>query len=91
MEKHLGRSKNQTLSSSNSRNGYSSTTIKGDHGEVDITVPRDREIFPVSIDEIAEFASKNDASVYLIEKAGDTLNRNDVFWETVVLKLKCNS
>lgn len=43
MEEHLGYSKNQTSSSSNSRNGYSSKTIKGDHGEVDITVPRDRD------------------------------------------------
>jgi len=43
MEEHLGYSKNQTSSSSNSRNGYSSKTLKGDHGEVDITVPRDRD------------------------------------------------
>lgn len=43
MEEHLGYSKNQTSSSSNSRNGYSSKTLKGDHGEVDITIPRDRD------------------------------------------------
>ena len=43
MEEHLGYSKNKTSSSSNSRNGYSSKTLKGDHGEVDITVPRDRD------------------------------------------------
>ena len=43
MEEHLGYTKNQTSSSSNSRNGYSSKTLKGDHGEVDITVPRDRD------------------------------------------------
>jgi len=43
MEEHLGYSKNKTSSSSNSRNGYSSKTLKGDHGEVDITIPRDRD------------------------------------------------
>lgn len=43
MEEHLGYSKSQISNSSNSRNGYSSKTLKGDHGEVDITVPRDRD------------------------------------------------
>jgi len=32
MEEHLGYSKSQISNSSNSRNGYSSKTLKGDHG-----------------------------------------------------------
>jgi putative transposase len=44
MEEHLGYSKHSTEghNTGNSRNGYSSKTLKGDHGEVDIEVPRDR-------------------------------------------------
>ncbi len=43
MEEHLGCSKNQKSSSSNSRNGYSTKTLKGEHGEVNLSVPRDRD------------------------------------------------
>jgi len=43
MEEHLGYSKNQPSDSSNSRNGYSSKTVKGDHGELKLNVPRDRD------------------------------------------------
>ena len=41
---HLGYSKKSTKgnNSGNSRNGYSDKTIKGDFGEVQIQVPRDR-------------------------------------------------
>lgn len=44
MEEHLGYSKHapEGHNTGNSRNGYSSKTLKGDHGEVDIDVPRDR-------------------------------------------------
>jgi len=42
MEEHLGYAKHQNSDSNNSRNGYSSKTLKGDHGEVDIDIPRDR-------------------------------------------------
>lgn len=42
MEEHLGYGKNQSSNSVNSRNGYSIKTLKGDHGEFDLTVPRDR-------------------------------------------------
>lgn len=44
MEAHLGYSKHSPAGhhSGNSRNGYSSKTMKGDHGEVAIEVPRDR-------------------------------------------------
>ncbi|BBP43104.1 IS256 family transposase [Thiosulfativibrio zosterae] len=41
-EEHLGYSKNQVTDSTNSRNGYTSKTLKGDHGEVELCVPRDR-------------------------------------------------
>ena len=43
MEQHLGYAKNEPNTSSNSRNGHSKKTLKGDHGQVEITVPRDRE------------------------------------------------
>ena len=53
METHLGYRKHDLAGagSGNSRNGYSSKTLKGDHGEVDIDVPRDRnsEFDPVIV------------------------------------------
>jgi len=44
MEEHLGYSKHSTEgnNSGNSRNGHSAKALKGDHGEVEIEVPRDR-------------------------------------------------
>lgn len=44
MEAHLGYAKHdpQGHHTGNSRNGYSGKTLKGDHGEVAIEVPRDR-------------------------------------------------
>lgn len=44
MEEHLGYSKHaqEGHHTGNSRNGYSVKALKGDHGEVDIDVPRDR-------------------------------------------------
>jgi len=45
MENHLGYEKHSPSgrNKKNSRNGYSSKTIKGDSGELEIDVPRDRE------------------------------------------------
>ncbi len=45
MENHLGYEKHSPAgrNKKNSRNGYSSKTIKGDSGELEIEVPRDRE------------------------------------------------
>lgn len=42
MEEHLGYAKNRVSDSSNSRNGFTTKTLKGDHGEVELSVPRDR-------------------------------------------------
>ena len=44
LEDHLGYAKHSPDGhhSGNSRNGYSSKTLKGDHGQVEIDVPRDR-------------------------------------------------
>jgi len=44
MDHHLGYDKNETTGhhSGNSRNGYSSKKLKGDHGEIDLQTPRDR-------------------------------------------------
>ena len=45
MEQQLGYEKHKKASktSSNSRNGYSKKTVKGDFGAVDVEIPRDRE------------------------------------------------
>ncbi len=43
MTHHLGYSKNQRSSQSNSRNGLSTKTITTDNGDLNISVPRDRE------------------------------------------------
>ncbi|QBZ82362.1 IS256 family transposase [Hydrogenovibrio crunogenus] len=43
MEEHLGYPKHHSSDSDNSRNGYSFKTLKGDHGEVEIAIPRDRQ------------------------------------------------
>jgi len=44
MEEHLGYTKHSSSgrNSGNSRNGSSRKTLKGDHGEVEIKTPRDR-------------------------------------------------
>lgn len=44
MEAHLGYEKHDVRGrgTGNSRNGYSRKTLKGDHGEVEIDTPRDR-------------------------------------------------
>jgi len=43
MEEHLGYSRHERSDSENSRNGYSAKRLIGDHGEVEIDVPRDRQ------------------------------------------------
>ncbi len=44
VDDHLGYAKHESKGrgSGNSRNGYSSKTLKGDHGEIEIDIPRDR-------------------------------------------------
>ena len=43
MDEHVGYDKHQHSQSSNSRNGYSSKTLRSDKGAFDIAVPRDRD------------------------------------------------
>lgn len=43
LDAHLGYGKHQNSDNSNSRNGYSTKTIKNTFGEAEIKVPRDRE------------------------------------------------
>mgnify|MGYP001060501947 FL=1 len=43
MDSHLGYSKHQRNTTTNSRNGYNSKTLSTDTGNIDISVPRDRE------------------------------------------------
>ncbi len=44
IDEHLGYGKHESKGrgTGNSRNGYSSKTLKGNHGEVEIDTPRDR-------------------------------------------------
>ncbi len=42
METHLGYAKHEESKSDNARNGYSTKRLKGDHGEVELSIPRDR-------------------------------------------------
>lgn len=43
MQAHLGYAPHEVRRESNSRNGYSAKTLKGDHGEITINTPRDRD------------------------------------------------
>ena len=45
LDEHLGYAKHESRGrgSGNSRNGYSRKTLKGDHGEIEIDTPRDRD------------------------------------------------
>lgn len=43
LDEHLGYEKHQSNTNSNSRNGYSSKTLKTEDGQVQIDAPRDRE------------------------------------------------
>ncbi len=43
LDAHLGYSKHASNPSTNARNGYSSKTIKTQHGQTEIKVPRDRD------------------------------------------------
>lgn len=45
MQEHLGYAPYEAKgrANANSRNGYTSKTLKGDHGEIEISTPRDRE------------------------------------------------
>ena len=43
MNSHLGYSRHQRSNSSNARNGYSNKSLSTDTGNIDISVPRDRE------------------------------------------------
>ena len=40
---HLGYAKHQESNISNSRNGYNNKTIKSKYGNIDVSIPRDRE------------------------------------------------
>lgn len=52
MTHHLGYEKNEKAGKGNSRNGYSKKTLKGDFGEMEIDIPRDRngEFKPVIVE-----------------------------------------
>ena len=49
---HLGYEKHEKAGKSNSRNGYSKKTLKGEFGELEIEIPRDRngEFKPVIVE-----------------------------------------
>ena len=84
MEHHLGFAKNEPNTSSNSRNGHSKKTLKGDHGQVEITVPRDREssFDPVIVKKGAtRLTAMDDQILSLYAKGMSTRDIVDTFQE----------
>lgn len=49
--------------------------------------PDEREMYSVSVDELYKLAQQNGLSVIKVSVDSDTLNRAEVYWETVVLQL----
>jgi putative transposase len=76
MEAHLGYAKHDPEGhhTGNSRNGYSSKTLKGDHGEVGIDVPRDRNgtFEPLLVRKGQTRLTEFDAQIYSLYAKGMT-------------------
>lgn len=43
LDHHLGYAKNVVSENTNNRNGYSKKKLKGDHGTIEVSIPRDRD------------------------------------------------
>jgi len=76
MDEHLGYSKHSPdgYNSGNSRNGYNRKTLKGDHGEIEIDTPRDRNgtFEPVFVAKNQTRLSKFDDQILLLYAKGMT-------------------
>ncbi len=86
MEAHLGyaRHASKNRHSANSRNGYTSKTLKGDHGEIIIDTPRDRDAsFEPQIVSKGQtrITGMDDQILSLYAKGLSTRDIVDVFWD----------
>ena len=76
MDEHLGYSKHSPdgYNSGNSRNGYNRKTLKGDHGEIEIDTPRDRNgtFEPVFVAKNQTRLGKFDDQILLLYAKGMT-------------------
>lgn len=63
LEGHLGYARHEKFSTNNSRNDYSSKSIRTEYGRVDLETPRDRE---------TRFTSMDDKILYLYAKGMTT-------------------
>ena len=76
MDEHIGYSKHspEGYNSGNSRNGYNRKTLKGDHGEIEIDTPRDRNgsFEPVFVAKNQTRLTKFDDQILLLYAKGMT-------------------
>jgi transposase-like protein len=76
MDAHLGYNKHspEGYNTGNSRNGYNRKTLKGDHGELEIATPRDRnsDFEPVFIEKNQTRLTKFDDQILLLYAKGMT-------------------
>ena len=76
MDEHIGYTKHSPdgYNSGNSRNGYNRKTLKGDHGEIEIETPRDRNgsFEPVFVAKNQTRLTKFDAQILLLYAKGMT-------------------
>ena len=84
LEEHLGYALHEKSSTNNSRNGYSSKTIRTEDGQVDLETPRDREgsFEPLLVKKNqTRFTSMDDKILYLYAKGMTTREIVDTFKE----------
>ena len=75
LDEHLGYARHEQSNHNNSRNGYSSKTIRTEDGEVDLDAPRDREssFEPLLVKKNqTRFTSMDDKILYLYSKGMTT-------------------
>jgi transposase-like protein len=84
LEEHLGYALHEQSTANNSRNGYSSKTIRTEDGQVDLETPRDREgsFEPQLVKKNqTRFTSMDDKILYLYAKGMTTREIVDTFKE----------
>jgi len=84
LEEHLGYALHEQSTTNNSRNGYSSKTIRTEDGQVDLETPRDREgsFEPQLVKKNqTRFTSMDDKILYLYAKGMTTREIVDTFKE----------
>ena len=84
MEEHLGYVKNQQTNKLNARNGYTKKLVKGSHGEIEISTPRDRDssFEPMLVKKGQSRLTQFDKQItYLYGKGMTTRDITDTFME----------